>query len=121
MIRLYTPGVRVTFSFKGSKRETVPGQSLSLREILRRFVRRESLPVSVNDGVFEHRFGDLEKMSKGDIFDQTEQAKQWRDDVRSFEAREQAKAEAAAKAAATPPVVPKVKAPKPKVTEQTAQ
>lgn len=58
-------------SFKGVKRYAVPNQSMTLQEILRRFIRKESLPVA-KEGVYEERFGDLEKLSKKDITEQFE-------------------------------------------------
>jgi len=72
-VRLYAP-VKVTGkSFVGVKRCTVPNQSMSLREILERFVKRESLPL-VHEGQYEERFGDLEKVANMDIVDQKEYA-----------------------------------------------
>lgn len=53
-------------SFAKSKKHVVPSQSMSLREIITRFVKREALPV-VKEGTFEDRFPyDLEKLSKED-------------------------------------------------------
>lgn len=71
MKHLYPKFLAKGQDFSNVARVTVPKQSLSLREILRRYVRREPLP-STTDGVYEERFGDLEKMSKGDIIDQME-------------------------------------------------
>jgi len=105
MIKLY-PSVQVARqSFAGVKRCTVPNQSLSLREIVKRFVRRESLPLSV-PGVYEERFGDLEKLSKADIFDQMERVKELKAQIADFNKRsmERAQADAAAKAKASAPV-----------------
>lgn len=88
-IELYPKREQVFYSFTHCKRETVPGQALSLREIVRRFIRRESLPVGVNDGVYEERFGDLEKFAREDMFDQTQRADEWRSHVRKFNERSQ--------------------------------
>jgi len=71
-------------SFKGDKRHTVPSQSLSLREILRRYVRRQPLPTS-NDVQYDTRFGDIEKMAKLDITEQKEIAKDLRAKIKAFE------------------------------------
>lgn len=77
-------------SFKGTKRCTVPNQSMSLREIVRRFIRRESLPVS-KEGVFEERFGDLEKLSKQDIVIQMDKVAELKGQIADFEKREKAR------------------------------
>lgn len=59
-------------SFEGCKEVTVPSQSLSLKEILRRFVRREPLPV-MKDASYNEAFGvDIEKLAKLDITEQME-------------------------------------------------
>lgn len=71
MIHLYPPVSVRGQNFSNVKKVVVPKQSLSLREILRRYVRREPLP-GVSEGVYEERFGDLEKMAKADIVDQME-------------------------------------------------
>lgn len=108
-IRLYRP-VKVTGkSFVGVKRQTVPNQSLSLREIVKRFIRREPLPVA-KEGYFEDRFGDLEKISKADIVVQLERAEELKGQIKAFNDREKAKADkaAASAAAAPPPIVPGV-------------
>lgn len=80
------------FEGRYAKRMTVPSQSLSLREILRRFVRREALPTS-QDGVYEDRFGDLEKMTRLDIVEQMEQVEKWKSQIKAFEERNKAQAE----------------------------
>lgn len=83
-------------SFVGVKKVTVPGQSLSLREILRRYVRRENLPVGVSEGVYESRFGDLEKISKMDLVDQAAHIQDLKDAIAAFNARQKKEAEEAA-------------------------
>lgn len=92
MIQLYDAKPIVGQSFVGCKRMTVPKQSLSLREIVRRFVRRESVPVS-QEGLYETRFGDLEKLSKGDIYDQMEHVELLKSQIAEGTARENANAE----------------------------
>lgn len=92
-IRLY-PDVKVQRqSFKGTKRLTVPNQSMSLREILRRFVKREALPV-MREGVYEDRMEDLEKLAKADPVIQMEKAQEWKE---KGDAMKKAAAEKAAK------------------------
>jgi len=59
-LRLYPP-VKVTGqSFKNVKRIVLPSQSMTLREIIKRFIRKESLPIE-KDGIYEDRYEDLEK------------------------------------------------------------
>lgn len=72
------------------KVKTVPSQSLSLREIIRRFVRHESLPVH-KDGVYEDRMGDLEKLSNADITEQLERAEDIKSKIAKADARMKAK------------------------------
>lgn len=76
-VRLYPNVIVKGQSFKGVKRVVVPKQSMGLREIIQRFVRRESLP-SLREGVYEDRLGDidLEKVSKADITEQLDVADQ---------------------------------------------
>lgn len=45
---------------------TVPNQSMSLKEILRRFIKREALPVEKEGVYFESEY-DLEKLRHEDI------------------------------------------------------
>lgn len=69
---LHTAKVKVTGQkYKGVKKYVVPNQAMTLQEILRRFVRRESLPIS-KEGTYETRFGDLEKMQNLDITEKME-------------------------------------------------
>jgi len=86
MATLYQKPVIKRQSFAGVKKVVVPKQSMSLREIVRRFVRRESLPVS-HEGVYENRFGDLEKMRNLDIVDQLEIADDLKAKIKAFEKR----------------------------------
>lgn len=74
-------------SYHGVKRQVVPNQSMSLKEIVRRFVRRESLPLS-REGLYESRFGDLEKLSKADIVIQMERVKELQEQIAGFNKRE---------------------------------
>lgn len=71
-MRLYPTVVVQGKSFVNSKRVVVPMQSMRLQEIVRRFVRRESLPVS-KEGIYndEHDI-DLEKIMDEDFTVQEE-------------------------------------------------
>lgn len=69
---LYSVPSRKAQSFKGVKNVVIPMQSMTLQEILRRFVKRESLP-SQKEGVYEDRYDyDLEKLAKADRVEQDE-------------------------------------------------
>lgn len=86
-VRLY-PVVKVRGqSFKGVKSCVVPRQSMSLREIVQRFVRRESLPIS-KEGYYEDRFGDLEKIARMDITEQMERVAKLKEQIAAFNVRE---------------------------------
>lgn len=72
-MRLYKPVKVVGQRFDQTKVVVVPNQSMTLKEIIRRFVRKESLPVH-QEGIYEDRMGDLEKIANEDIFDKHERA-----------------------------------------------
>jgi len=74
MLRMYPRRTWPGQDFTNAKIFTVPDQSMTLREIIRRFLRKESLPVE-KDGVYIDGLGDLEKASKADLFTQAENAK----------------------------------------------
>lgn len=86
VVRLYPPVKVIGKSFVNAKRTVVPNQSMSLREIVKRFVRRESLPLS-KEGTFEDRYGDLEKLSKEDITVQMDRVEQIRADLLAMKKR----------------------------------
>jgi len=74
-------------------------QSMSLREIIRRFIRKEALPIE-RQGIYEDRFEDLEKLGKQDITVQMERAEDLREKIDTAEKKVKARAE---KAKETPP------------------
>lgn len=86
--------------FKGSKIHTVPMQSMTLREIIRRFVRKESLPIN-REGVYHDGFGDLEKMQHEDLTYTYERIAQMKEIQKKW--RDQEKAKAEGEAALPPP------------------
>lgn len=97
--RLYPP-VKVTGkSFKGVKVITVPDQSMSLADILKRFIRKESLPVA-REGFYSEELGDVEKMQKQDLSVIHDRGIELRDRVAKERADAAAKAKADADAAA---------------------
>lgn len=74
VIRLY-PKVPVKGQdFTGAKVVTIPSQSLTLKQILQRFVRGEKLPIE-KDGFYSEKHGDVEKLVRMDILDQYERSK----------------------------------------------
>ncbi|AXH74429.1 MAG: hypothetical protein [Microviridae sp.] len=70
-VKLYPNVPRVKQDVKSWKKTVVPNQSMTLREILKRFVRKESLPVSTEGSYHEGDY-DLEKLAKSDITEQYE-------------------------------------------------
>lgn len=89
-------------SFKGVKVVTMPDQSMSLREILQRFIRKESLAIS-KEGTYADVGLDLEKLANADMVEQMEVADIIKDDLRKKkegDARRKKEADAAAAAQA---------------------
>lgn len=119
-LRLYPPVPVVGQSFAKAKKVVMPNQSMSLREIIRRFMRNESLPVS-HEGFYADDMGDLEKMSKEDITIRHERAAAVRasvkkakgrmDDAAASKAKEEEAARKAAEKAQAPPEPPLPKQP----------
>lgn len=72
-IRLYPHRKDNGQDFTKDKIVTMPNQAMTLREIIRRFVRKESLPLEM-EGFYSEKFGDLEKMSRQDITVKMERA-----------------------------------------------
>jgi len=79
--------------FKGVKVMVLPNQTMSLKEMLRRFVRREVLPVE-KQGIYYESDYDLEKLAKEDRVDQEAILSEMKEVV----AGKKAKAESALKA-----------------------
>lgn len=91
VVRLY-PTVKVKGqSFKNVKKVTVPNQSMTLKEILKRFIRKESLPVN-QEGIYEDRMGDLEKLDKMDIVDKMEIVDEIKSDMEKVKTHRQKEA-----------------------------
>lgn len=65
-LRLYPPVKVVGQSFSSEKLVVVPNQSMSLKEILIRFSRKEALPVS-HEVFYAENMGDLEKIAREDV------------------------------------------------------
>jgi len=85
-MRLY-PNVPVAGqSFIDVKVVTVPNQSLSLREIIKRFIRNEALPLE-KEGIYEERMGDLEKFAREDITVRHERAAAMKANVEALKDR----------------------------------
>lgn len=72
-------------SFIGIKKVVVPMQSMSLREIVKRFVRREALPLS-HEGTYEDRYDyDLEKIAHEDLTVKEELLSEFRQRVKDLD------------------------------------
>lgn len=106
-LRLYPAVIVAGQSFKGVKISVLPSQSMSLQEIIKRFVRKESLPIE-KPGVYSENHGDIEKMRYEDITVIEDRGRSLRKDIKRFEADEveRKKALAAKKEVAVPPPVP---------------
>jgi len=103
-MKLYPTVIVEGKSFVGSKKYVVPMQALSLKEILRRFVRRESLPVS-HEGTYDDRHEyDLEKLAHEDLIVKEEVLNEMKEKAQVLKARldkeESEKKDAMKKAAA---------------------
>jgi len=78
MIRLYPPRRQKGQSFKGVKKVVVPNQSMTLQQILKRFIKHEALPI-VKEGVYsDEQDIDLEKFKHEDPVDQEEMIQEQR-------------------------------------------
>jgi len=85
--------------FSNEKPVVVPNQSMTLKEILRRFVRRESLPIE-RQGIYAEGFGDLEKIVHEDFTVQEERLNEVKKKVENAKQKDtRAKADAKGKAA----------------------
>lgn len=78
-LSLYPSRPRVRINCAG-KVHVIPNQSYTLKEILQRFVRRESLPV-VKEGTYADTGYDLEKVSNMDTVDRLDILEEVRSDV----------------------------------------
>lgn len=63
--------------FSKEKLQVVPNQSLTLKDIIQRFIRKESLPIG-REGIYNEQLGDLEKIAREDIVDQQDRANRLR-------------------------------------------
>jgi len=66
IMRLYPEVIDLAQDFSKEKIQTVPNQSLTLREIIKRFMRKEPLPVQ-QEGLYIETLGDLEKLARQDL------------------------------------------------------
>lgn len=82
--------------FSKVKSITVPNQNMTLRDILKRFIRKESLPVEM-EGVYYEGLGDLEKLQTEDITVRKEMAADLRRNIARAKSAQKAAAEKAAK------------------------
>lgn len=69
--RLYPVVARRRQDFTGVKRVTIPNQTMGLKEMFKRYVRREPLPLE-KEGIYVESDYDLEKVAKMDRVDQDE-------------------------------------------------
>lgn len=112
--RYYPEVARRSQSFKGQKVNTVPSQAMSLQDIIKRFIRKESLPIE-KQGFYEERLGDLEKIAREDMTERADRLRYVKDMVKRYQKEEDVRQKkkkdeeaAAAAAKVPPPVVPLV-------------
>lgn len=67
----------------------VPNQSMTLKQIIARFLRKEPLPIE-KEGFYAEGFGDVEKMAKQDITTIREHGEQLKAKFKSYEAMKKA-------------------------------
>lgn len=91
----------VTYDFSKSKVMTVPNQSLTLKDILKRFIRKEALPIE-HQGFYETRFGDLGKVKDMDLTEQVDVI----DNIKRYVSRASELLKERDKPTPVPPVVP---------------
>lgn len=72
--------------FPGVKARTIPDQAMSIKEMFRRFVRREPLPLE-RDGVYVESEYDLEKISHMDTIEKREILEEMREKVSAKDAK----------------------------------
>lgn len=100
-MHLYRPVKVIGQDYSKVKLLTVPNQAMTLQEIIKRFTRRESLPIE-RQGVYAEGFGDLEKMSNADITVQHDEIARLKKVVATGKEREK-KAKESASAGSPPP------------------
>lgn len=100
MALLLYPNVTVEAQdFSKVKVQTMPNQSMSLKDIIKRFVRREALP-QMREGLYVENLGDLEKLARQDITVRMERMEEIKSYISKAEKRMKEKDEAIKKAAA---------------------
>jgi len=68
---LYSPRPMVPQDCSHMKRNVVPNQSMTLKEVIKRFVRKEALPAA-KQGIYVEGDYDLEKLANQDIVERLE-------------------------------------------------
>lgn len=106
--------------FSNVPKLAVPKQSLTLREIIKRYVRKEPVPTT-KDGLYVENMGDLEKLANADLTVRMERVGYLKRMLRKAEeaADEAEKKLASAKAVESPPSV--AQAPQVPVTGATVE
>lgn len=87
------PALRPGITIVG-KKIVVPNQAMSLEEILRRFVRNESLPIGKDSEYYEDGEDDLEKIPHMDLVDQMEYMDKLKETQKAYKVQESKKAKA---------------------------
>lgn len=99
---LYPSVPRVHPDYSKTPVVVVPNQSMTLQEIIKRFLRKEALPIEKN-GVYLEGFGDIEKLARQDIIDIAEHGRTLREKFKQYQSLLKVEEEAK-KAVESPPV-----------------
>lgn len=87
------------------KKVVIPNQSMSLKEIIKRFVRKESLPIE-QQGVYYESEYDLEKLANADMTERAEVLEKVRGDVEVKKAKLPKRPKASVDPNPSPPAPP---------------
>lgn len=110
---LYPKLPRVGQDLSHVKSQVVPNQSMTLQEIIRRFIKKEPLP-QMKEGVYNEEYDyDLEKLSKADRTEQEQVIAEFKNKAAIARAEYEK-----SKAAPAPPKVKRVKQKDPKAEKE---
>lgn len=104
MMRLYPTVVVPGQDFSKSPKVVVPMQCMTLREIIKRFLRKETLAVG-HDGVYSEDHGDVEKLARRDISEIMDDGDKLRQKYSMYEKLKKAEADKLERDRLGPPVL----------------
>lgn len=101
-LQLYPNVTVASQDFSDAPVLTVPRQSMSLQEIIRRYIRHLPVPVSSQEGFYMEGQGDLEKMQHADLIDIQERMLR---ETEAYKARKTSKGKVESPSVQPPPPV----------------